>query len=93
MSEDASKTTDQRMCVTCGKIGGTCRWTDDAEACMRKQLDELRTDVIAFCAPWAASYAADHGFPPNHLHPTHYDILAKCGARMTSFVRGEITNG
>jgi hypothetical protein len=25
--------------------------------------------------------------PENHLHPTHYDILARCGARMESFVR------
>lgn len=25
-------------------IGGLCRWSNDAEACMRKQLEELRTN-------------------------------------------------
>jgi DNA-binding FrmR family transcriptional regulator len=31
-----------RMCVTCGKMGGVCRWTDDAQACMRRQLHAMR---------------------------------------------------
>jgi hypothetical protein len=55
------------------------------------EIKELRADVIAFCAPWAATYARDHGFPDRHLHPTHYDILARCGARMDAFIRGEET--
>jgi hypothetical protein len=54
-----------------------------------EEIEELRACVIAFGAPWAANYAADFGFPPGRLHPTHYDILARCGARMNDFVRGE----
>jgi hypothetical protein len=48
-----------------------------------------RLDVIAFCAPWAITYARDRGLPEGHLHPTHYDILERYGARMDGFVRGE----
>ena len=58
-----------------------------------EEIEELRACVIAFGAPWATNYAADSGFPAGHLHPTHYDILARCGARMDGFVRGEIKNG
>jgi hypothetical protein len=58
-----------------------------------EEIEELRACVIAFGAPWAASYARDLGFPEGHLHPTHYDILDRCGARMDAFVRGEIDNG
>jgi hypothetical protein len=57
---------------------------------MIHEIEELRRDVIAFCAPWAASYGRDHGLPDGHLHPTHYDILARCGARMDSFTRSEL---
>lgn len=32
-----------RICITCGKLGGACRWTDDAEGCMRKQLSAARS--------------------------------------------------
>jgi hypothetical protein len=56
---------------------------------LKAEIVQLRLDVIAFCAPWAAAYARDRGLPEGHLHPTHYDILARCGADMDSFVRGE----
>ena len=52
----------------------------------------LKADVVAFCAPWAVSYARDHGFPPGHLHPGHYDILRRAGARMDSFTRASLTH-
>jgi len=48
---------------------------------------ELKQDVIAFCAPWAVTYARDMGYPEGHLHPTHYDILERCGARLVDFRR------
>lgn len=60
---------------------------------LRAENADLRESVIAFGAPWAASYARDFGFPPGHLHPTHYDILARAGARMDDFIRGDVNNG
>jgi hypothetical protein len=54
---------------------------------LREDIKQLREEVIAFCAPWAATYARDHGYPDGHLHATHYDILARCGARMDAFKR------
>ena len=53
------------------------------------EIERLRSDLIAFCGPWAATYARDHGLPDRHLHPTHYDILKNAGARMDDFVRAE----
>ena len=50
---------------------------------------DLKTSVVAFCAPWAVEYAKAHGLPDGHLAPTHYDILAKAGARMDSFTRAK----
>lgn len=63
-----------------------------AEADARvKQLEaenaDLKQSVIAFVGPWAAKYARLHGLPDGHLHPTHFDLLAKCGARMDEFTR------
>ena len=56
---------------------------------LRAENEDLKTSVIAFCGPWAARYASEWGLPEGTLHPTHYDILEKCGARMVDFVRGE----
>lgn len=56
---------------------------------MQAEMADLRYSVIAFAAPWATNWAQDHGLPRGHLHPTHYDILARAGARMTDFVRSE----
>lgn len=49
---------------------------------------DLKSSVIAFCAPWAVAYARDHGLPEGHLSPGHYDLLKACGARMVDFTRG-----
>ena len=35
------------MCVTCQKMGGACRWTDDPVMCMRGQIDRLRSALQA----------------------------------------------
>lgn len=51
------------------------------------ELDDLRTSVVAFGAPWAATYARDHGLPDGHLHAVHYDALKLAGARMDDFTR------
>ena len=54
------------------------------------EVRALRQDVIAFCGPWAATYARDLGLPSGHLHPTHYDILERAGARMDDFTRASV---
>jgi hypothetical protein len=51
---------------------------------------DLKLSVIAFAGPWADRHAREFDLPPNHLHPTHYDLLAKCGARMNDFVRATL---
>lgn len=58
-----------------------------------QEIADLRTSVIAFGGPWAVEHARDLGLPDGHLHPTHYDILARAGARMDDFVRGEGRHG
>lgn len=57
---------------------------------LQDEIADLRISVVAFSAPAAARWALAAGFPPGHLHPTHYDILAKAGARMDDFVRHEV---
>lgn len=54
---------------------------------LREENADLKSDVIAFCAPWAVTYARDRGLPEGHLASGHYDILERCGARMVDFVR------
>lgn len=51
---------------------------------------ELKGYVVTFCGPWAVQYSRDFGLPEGHLHPTHYDILEKCGARMDDFTRAKL---
>lgn len=58
---------------------------------VEEERDDLRQSVIAFAAPHAARYAKEFGFAPDELHPTHYDILEKCGARMDSFKRADLS--
>lgn len=63
---------------------------DEAAACIREMVDSLedaRTNVRAFAAPWAVTFARERGYPDGALHFAHYDILAKAGARMTDFTR------
>jgi hypothetical protein len=57
------------------------------------EIADLRTSVVAFGSAWAVDYAAKHGLPSGHLHPTHYDILRKAGARMDDFTRAALTDG
>lgn len=84
------------------KLGDTwgdwiCRQAADRiEALTRAQplggeVADLKQSVIAFAAPWAVQYAQDHGLPNNHLHPEHYDLLERCGARMVDFTRAALT--
>ena len=54
------------------------------------EIADLRASVVAFGAPWSVEYARERGLPPKHLDPAHYDILARAGARMDDFVRGEL---
>ena len=61
------------------------RWACD-------EIERLCQEVAAFCGPWAVTYAVEHGLPPGHLHPEHYDILARVGARMDDFKRAEMAN-
>jgi hypothetical protein len=53
----------------------------------RAEIERLRSEVITFCSLWAGTYARDNGYPDRCLHPTHYDILARAGARMVAFTR------
>ncbi len=56
------------------------------------EMDDLKSSVIAFGAPWCVQYAKDHGLPDHHLDPVHYDCLKRAGARMDSFTRAIIKN-
>ena len=51
--------------------------------------DALRADVIAFCGPWAGQWAKDRDLPKGALHPVHYDILERAGARMADFTKAD----
>ena len=53
------------------------------------EREDLRSAVIALCRPWAVTYSKMMGFPQHHIAAGHYDLLAKCGARMDDFVRHE----
>ena len=59
----------------------------EENARLREENGELKISVVAFGAPWAVRYAADIGLPYGALHPGHYDLLARCGARMDAFKR------
>lgn len=71
-----------------GALSGELRKDRRALDATLAEVADLRASVIAFGGPWAAAYARDHGLPPGHLHSTHYDILARAGARMNDFIRG-----
>lgn len=64
----------------------------DTITALRAELAEARETIIAFAGPWATQYARDYGLPAGHLHPTHYDILAKAGARMDDFTRAALSS-
>lgn len=46
---------------------------------------ETGHELVAFLAIWAVQYQRDGAL--NGLHPIHYDLLKKYGARMDSFTR------
>ena len=52
---------------------------------MRKRKSH---ELVPFLAMWAVDYAKHHGL--DGLHPTHYDLMKKYGARMDAFKRAEI---
>lgn len=62
---------------------------DVIRARLEAENAELKQDVITFARPWAAQWAKGFGLPEGHLHPTHYDVLEKCGARMDGFTRAD----
>ena len=58
---------------------------------LAEENERLRSCVVSFLAPWAVRYADDFGLPKGHLHASHYDLLAECGARMDDFTRHPLT--
>lgn len=42
-------------------------------------------ELVPFLAVWAVQYQHDYGL--NGLHPVHYDLMKKYGARMDDFER------
>lgn len=52
---------------------------------MTKQRRKRPHELIGFLAIWADKYQHDYGL--NGLHPIHYDLMKKYGARMEGFKR------
>jgi len=80
----------RNMSCTCGDDERGQALLTEAAACIREMVESLedaRTNVRAFAAPWAVTFARERGYPDGALHFAHYDILAKAGARMTDFTR------
>lgn len=72
------------------ELHGLAQHITEAAACIREmvaELEEARTNVRAFAAPWAVTFARERSYPDRALHFAHYDILAKAGARMDDFTR------
>jgi hypothetical protein len=46
-------------------------------------------ELVVFLAMWAVDYAKAHKL--NGLHPKHYDLMVKYGARMVDFKRATKT--
>lgn len=51
---------------------------------------DLKISVLAFAGPAVVHYAELHGLPDGELYPQHYDLLEKCGGRMTDFRRAAL---
>jgi hypothetical protein len=47
-------------------------------------------ELLGFLVIWAVKYQEDYKL--NGLHPIHYDLMKKYGARMDSFMRATDTN-
>lgn len=72
------------------KMGDCARTLFRALKKCEGETEDLKQSVIAFCAPGATEWARAHDLPKGHLHPTHYDLLMRCGARMVDFSRAAI---
>ncbi len=62
----------------------------EAADALERRMDEvadLKMSVVAFGAIHAVNWAKDGGYPKGSLHPDHYDLLERCGARMVAFTR------
>ena len=56
---------------------------------LEAEIADLKLSVVAFAGIRAVEYAKLHGLPKDTLHPTHYDLLEKCGARLDDFARAD----
>jgi hypothetical protein len=74
-----------------GTVNDICQEAADAIAALSRDLEDLRMSVIAFAAPHAVRYAEEFGLKPGELHPTHFYILERSGARMVDFRRAELS--
>jgi hypothetical protein len=54
-------------------------------------VKETETALLSFVAVWADHYQRTHEL--NGLHPVHFDLLAKHGARMNDFKRATNVEG
>jgi hypothetical protein len=52
---------------------------------MKTKRHKAQHELVVFLALWADRYQRDYGL--DGLHPTHYDLMEKYGARMNSFKR------
>jgi hypothetical protein len=52
---------------------------------MKKQAKRTPHELVGFLAMWAVDY--QKFFKLNGLHPKHYDLMKKYGARMDYFKR------
>ena len=59
--------------------------TGHEEPRMRKKKQH---ELLPFLAIWAAQYQRDYKL--DGLHPTHYDLMVKYGARMDGFKRATV---
>jgi len=78
------------MRATGDKVAATLRALAAERDAMRAELADANNTIVTFAAPHAVRYAKEFGLPKGHLHPVHYDILARAGARMDSFIRAAL---
>ena len=63
------------------------KWRPEKKAMAKRKSHEL----VGFLAIWAVQYQKDYGL--DGLHPGHYDLMKKYGARMDSFTRATNAHG
>ncbi len=52
---------------------------------MERKRRRRQHELVGFLAIWAVDYEKRYGL--NGLHPVHYDLMEKYGARMDDFKR------